>query len=255
MAPKRIIVSKVHFDKNIYSPKPFSRFGAVILEGHVLLFTFFSSRFDLNLKHCTMKAIVLKINILLVALVFGFTANAQEFSVKPGDVLTYHVKTPTAEYDFTVTLKTWRPDLSFDWVMSGGVNQKGSITFNNADASDAMGINNFFNPGAVTLKGKTSVWVSAKVFKLLASKATANITIDNAAIPEAFINCEVDRFAINLNGSPAKFNNIIARNNAGCTKGAGAKEIRILNDVQNPLIVYMDMAGWTIELITVTQQQ
>lgn len=200
-----------------------------------------------------MKAIVLKINILLVALVFGFAANAQEFSIKPGDVLTYHVKTPTAEYDFTVTLKTWRPNLSFDWVMSGDVNQKGAISFNNADASDAMGLNNFFNAGAVTLQGKTSVWVSARVFKLLAAKATANITIDNAAIAEPFINCQVSNFAVNFNGAQAMFKNIVARNNAGCTNGAGAKEIRILNNAQNPLIVYMDMAGWTIELTSVKQ--
>ncbi|UPT67233.1 MAG: hypothetical protein M0D57_00600 [Sphingobacteriales bacterium JAD_PAG50586_3] len=199
-----------------------------------------------------MKAIVLKINILLVAIVFGFTANAQGLSVKPGDVLTYHVKTPTAEYDFIVTLKTWRPNLSFDWAMTGAVNQKGATSFNNADASDAMAISNFFNAGAVTLKGQTSVWVSASVFKLLASKVTANITIDNAAIPEPFVNCATESFTVDVNGTKNKFDNIVARNNAACTKAAGAKEIRILNNAQNPLIVYMDM-GWTIELISVKQ--
>lgn len=193
-----------------------------------------------------MKALALKINILVVTLLMGLTAGAQQFSVKPTDVLTYHVKTATAEYDFTVTLKTGRPDLSFDWVMSGGVNQKGAITINNADAADAMALNNFFSPGAVTLKGQTSVWVSNKVFKLLKINKPANVRFDNEATTDELKNIATANTIVKVNGVAATFTYLKAASNT--------KELWVLDNAQNPLILRMYMPTWTIELVAVNQQ-
>jgi len=178
------------------------------------------------------------------------SSNILTYTPKANDVLTYRVTTPNASYNFTVILKTWRPTLAFDWVMSGDVNQKGAIAFDNADAADAMGINNFFTPGAVTLQGQTSVWLSARAHKLLKSNVVANIVFDNARVADGLKNCGIENFTFDFNGVKTTMPYIKASNDAACS---GAKTLWVLDDAQSPLIVYMNL-GWTIELKSIKQQ-
>lgn len=199
-----------------------------------------------------MKAIALKVCVALIALVFTLGANAQNsFSVTPGTELTYRINTPTAQYNFTVLVKTERPNLQFDWYMSGDVNQKGAVAMDNAGMADGMALVNTFSPDAVTLQGKTSVWLSNKAFKLLKSNVVANITFDDATTADAMKNCGTGDMKINLNGADTKLNYIKANSGANC---AGGKQFLVLDDAQNPLIISMTFDGNTIELVSVKQQ-
>lgn len=211
-----------------------------------MLFTFFSTTFDQYFKPGMMKAIALKITILFVAVIATIGVNAQDFNVKPGDVLTYHVKTDTKEYDFTVTLKTWKPDLTFDWVMTGSVNKKGAIGFGNADASDAMALNNFFTAGAVTLKGQTSIWASNKLYKLIKSNVAAKVVFDNEATADELLNKGTANTVVTVNGSASTFTYLRA--------ASDTKQLWILDNAKNPLILRMYMPTWRIELTGVKQQ-
>lgn len=193
-----------------------------------------------------MKAIALKITVVFVAVMAALSVNAQDFNVKPGDVLTYHVKTDTKEYDFTVTLKTWKPDLSFDWVMTGSVSKKGAVTFTNADASDAMAINNFFTADAATLKGQTSVWASNKVYKLLKSNVAANVVFDDEASADELLNKGTANTVVTVNGSATTLTYLRA--------ASDTKQLWILDNAKNPLILRMYMPTWRIELVSVKQQ-
>ncbi len=185
-----------------------------------------------------------------IALNTNISSKIPTYTPKANDVLTYQVTTPTSSYTFTVIIKTLKPDLSFDWVMSGDVNQKGSVFYENATAADAMGLHNMFTAGAVKLKDQTSVWVSNTFFKLLKSNVTANVSVDKAITADGFKNCGIQSFTFDLNGTKTTMPYVKANNAENC---AGDKTIYVLDNAQNPLIMYMNM-GWTIELKSIKQQ-
>lgn len=172
------------------------------------------------------------------------------YTPKANDVLAYKVTTPTATYNLTVTVKTLGATVSFDWFTNAQTSQKGAIAFDNADADNAMTLTHFFTPAATKLKGKTCLWASKTIYKLLKANTTANITFENAAVADRIENKGAGTFVVNINGVPTKLSYIKAANN---TNNPGGKELWMLDNEQSPLIVYMNM-GWTLELKSIKQQ-
>lgn len=194
----------------------------------------------------------LKVVATFTALVLTLGLSAQNsFKSTPGTELTYRVKTATAAYNFTMYVKSEHPNLSFDWYMSGDINQKGAVAMDNDAMSESMILVNTFKPDAVTLQGKTSGWISLRTYKLLKINRPANITFDDAKTPDAMQNCGTGQMAININGTNTQVNILKAASGANC---AGGKQFTVLDDAQNPLIISMAFDGNTIELVSVKQQ-
>lgn len=195
-----------------------------------------------------MKNIAVKwigaIVIIMVALAPAKAQNAG-FVSKPGTQLTYQVKTATTQYEFTLTLKTWRPVLSFDWVMNGNGNEKGAVNIQNVDAADAMALNNFFTAGVQNLNNQTSIWASSTMYKLLKSNVAANVKFDNATTADELKNIGKGEYKALLNDADTNLPYIKAASNT--------KELLILDNAQNPLILRMFTETWTVELKSIKQ--
>jgi len=137
--------------------------------------------------------------------------------------------------------------------MTTGDNMNGHIKITAGAMKSAIGQNNYFGPRLknATLTDKTTIWVSQDIFTQLSKKGSAKMDVGNG--PEVFTtvtdkdgDAEKESFkdAIKVKGSEKTVTTLHVKNSDG------SRQLWILNNPQNPLIVKMDL-GWTIVLKSV----
>lgn len=115
-----------------------------------------------------------------------------------GAVLTYLVTPPNNDaFDFTITVTTMAPDLSFGWTMSTG--GTGARTVLAADKAKSRAQSNRFSNGeSGAVAGTSSVWLSDRSFADIAKKGSTKLIIDGTAV--TFMFNEVIRYAASVEG-------------------------------------------------------
>jgi hypothetical protein len=160
-----------------------------------------------------------------------------------------------SKYDFTVSNPKGAvlTDFEFDWAMTSGADMNGHIKITKEAMKAATGQNNYFGPRLknATLTDKTTIWVSQDVFIALSKKGTAKMDVGNGEevfTVVGFKTDDKDKAAFNDNvmvkGTEKTLTTLHVKNTDG------SRQLWILNNLQNPLIIKMDL-GWTIVLKTV----
>lgn len=165
---------------------------------------------------------------------------------------TWAVNSNGSDYDFTVSnLKgDTNSDFEFNWSMTSGTDMNGHIKLTRAAMEKAIAQNNYFGASLknATLTDKTSVWVSKAVINDLIKNNKSKMDVGNGEeeftlVPDIQNDRDPDGFAdkIMVNGNE-KFLNALHVQNAD-----GSRQLWILNDANNPMIVKMDI-GFKITL-------
>lgn len=159
---------------------------------------------------------------------------------------TWAVNSNGSDYDFTVSnLKgNTNSDFEFDWLMTSGTDMNGHIKLTQAAMEKAVAQNNYFGASLknATLTDKTTVWVSKAVINDLIKNNKCKMDVGNGeeeftVLPDIQNDRDPDSFddKVMVNGKE-KFLNTLHVQNAD-----GSRQLWILNDINNPLIVKMDI--------------
>jgi tetratricopeptide (TPR) repeat protein len=144
-------------------------------------------------------------------------------------------------------------DLEFDWVMTSRPDLDGHIKITKEAMEKAVAQNNYFGPDLknATLTNKTTAWVSKLVINDILKSNSCKIDVGNGEevftlVPNTSDNRDKEVFEdkITVKGEEKYLNTLHVKNTAG------TRQLWILNDVNNPLIVKMDIEfGITLKSI------
>ena len=165
---------------------------------------------------------------------------------------TWAVSVDGANYDFLVSNPKGNTDtdFEFDWAMSNNDEMKGHIKLTKEAMEKAIAQNNYFGAGLknATLNDKTTVWISKTVFDGLIKNNSAKMDVGNGeelftVIADKQDNRDQDAFEdkVTVRGSEKYVNTLHVKNDDG------SRQLWILNDAKNPMIIKMDL-GWSITL-------
>ncbi len=185
----------------------------------------------------------------------SFSQTAKPFAIADFKTATWEVNNDGSVYSFIVSnpMGTVTSDFEFDWSMTTGTDMNGHIKITRDAMKSAAAQNNYFGPRLknATLTDKTTIWISQQVFTELTKKGNAIMDVGNG--PEVFTavmdkngDAEKESFKdiIQVKGSEKTVTTIHVKNREG------SRQLWILNNAQNPLIIKMDL-GWTIVLKSV----
>lgn len=175
-----------------------------------------------------------------------FAQSSSVIQPTAGTVYTYDVKTNTQAYTLTVKLNAYHPGLKLEWKTSGAVNQNGTITVSNADASDAKAFSTVFTGGNATLSGQSTVWLSQMVYKLLKAGKPADVVFDNAATADELRNIGTGTMQVMVNGVATQVPYIKTASNN--------KQLLVQDAIHNALVLSLHTdSGLVMELKSITQ--
>jgi hypothetical protein len=178
---------------------------------------------------------------------------SKPFGIADFKTATWEVTNDGSIYPFIVSNPKGNTvtDFEFDWSM--GNDNNGHIKITAAAMKSAMAQNNYFGPRLknATLTDKTTVWISQQVYADIAKKGTAKMDVGNGAeiftvVTDKDGEAEKESFKdpIKVKGSEKTVTTFHIKNNDG------SRQLWILNNPQNPVIIKMDL-GWTIILKSV----
>jgi hypothetical protein len=191
---------------------------------------------------------------LLFIFASSFAQTAKPFAIADFKTATWEVNNNGSSYSFTVSNPkgSVATDFEFDWAMTSDNDMNGHIKITQEAMKAALAQNNYFGPSLknATLTDKTTVWVSQAVFTNL--KKTGTTMMDVGKGGETFTVVANDD-----NEDKAAFNDNVMVKGTEKTlvtlhvkNPDGSRQLWILNNQQNPVIVKMDL-GWTIVLKSV----
>jgi hypothetical protein len=194
------------------------------------------------MKFC-IKTIVVS---FLFATVFVGVTRAQDIKLKVGSKMIYAVNFQGKKYDFTVTIKSMKPNMVFDYKMSAPVSKNRTVTILQGAMDSAIELYNYFSGGPLTLKTKTSVFLSRKNFTKILEGGRTNIKIGPGKDTGSFHSDSMDTQEYKINGKMIRISAFWISDNDG-QPAERYKAIGILRNKDFPLIMNMDL-GWTISL-------
>jgi hypothetical protein len=185
----------------------------------------------------------------------AFSQTARPFAITDFKTATWEVNNDGNVYSFIASNPKGAvsTDFEFDWAMTTGDNLNGHIKITAAAMKSATGQNNYFGPRLknATLTDKTTIWISQDVFTQLSKKGSAKMDVGNGEETFSVVEWKTD------NEDKAAFkDNVIVKGidktlvTLHVKNDDGSRQLWILNNIQNPLIVKMDL-GWTIVLKSV----
>jgi hypothetical protein len=191
---------------------------------------------------------------LLFIFASSFAQTAKPFAIADFKTATWEVNNNGSSYSFTVSNPkgSVATDFEFDWAMTSDNDMNGHIKITQEAMKAALAQNNYFGPSLknATLTDKTTVWVSQAVFTNLKKTGTAMMDVGKGG--ETFTVVANDD-----NEDKAAFNDNVMVKGTEKTlvtlhvkNPDGSRQLWILNNQQNPVIVKMDL-GWTIVLKSV----
>lgn len=163
--------------------------------------------------------------------------NAKEstFNIKAGDILIYHIKNNSEEYEYIVTITKVDNGIDFDF-KAPSKKLKGHTIISAGSLNDGP-----VNQTDLTGGSKTALWLSKSSFRDLATDQQTLMDMGNGI--DTFRNTNTSTIKINYKGKE-KIITVYKIENESDT---GKRKFSVLNELSNPLIVTMD-AGWTLTL-------
>lgn len=157
-----------------------------------------------------------------------------------------------SNYNFNISNININEDggLDFDWLMTSGASMNGHIKITKDAMEKANAQNNYFGPDLknATLTDKTTIWISKAVFSELQTNGSAKMDVGNGEEVFSLITDKPnERDAtpfddkVKISGIEKFINTIHVKNTDG------SRQLWILNDAKNPMIVKMDI-GFSISL-------
>lgn len=172
----------------------------------------------------------------------GFT-QTQKFVLKKGTILIYQVDNQDQKYDFTINVEEISPSIVFTFKMSNTRKTSGKITITKEALKSAIAQYNYFQNNEITLDKQTTVWISKKVWNNLKKHKKSNISTNSGEMNLKLLELvNTQDYPILLNGE-----DIILKSMYCITKDSNSYKYWILDDVNNPLILKMEL-NFSIEL-------
>ena len=164
----------------------------------------------------------------------------------------WQVTTFGGTYNFTVSsiIGNLKDSLSFNWLMTNGPGMNGHILLTAPALDTASAQNNFFGPDLkiAALTDKTTIWLSKTVFTKLENEGTCKMDVGAGqeiydVVKDETVNRDKEAFdnEVKVKGVARYLNTIHIKNKEG------SRQLWILKDIQNPLIVKMDI-GFSLVL-------
>jgi hypothetical protein len=192
-----------------------------------------------------MKTIV-KISCLMGMIVMFCTSGFSQipqFSLKKGMILIYQVDNQNQKYDFTINLEEIDPSIVFTFKMSNVRKTSGKITITKDALKNAIAQYNYFQNNEVTLDKQTTVWISKKVWTNLKKRKKSNISTNSGEMNLKLLELVNNQdYPILMNGEEFALKSMYCM-----TKDSNSYKYWILDDVNNPLILKMEL-NFSIEL-------
>lgn len=163
------------------------------------------------------------------------------FQVRPGDILVYEVNDSGDVYNFIATVKKYGDAISFDFSVPKK-NIKGNALISAAAVTSATVYDNDFTNANKNLKDKITVWLSKDNYRGLASD-DKETKMDFGDGLETFTRESNSTLRVKYKG----LQKIMTIHKIASTGASGRKEISVLTDLDNPLIVSMNL-GWKVTL-------
>jgi hypothetical protein len=159
-----------------------------------------------------------------------------------GAILNYDVNVAGKRYSFDVNITKYNgKTISFDWEMAG--TRSGSIEMTETALAGSKNLFNYFSGGPKKLENETSVWISSELFKALKSGSPVEIDLGKGVMETFKLkNSETWSFGTKADGSAYELP--VFR----VATDDGKKELRIVDDSQNRLIVMMNL-DFRIDLV------
>jgi len=141
-------------------------------------------------------------------------------------------------------------EIAFDWLMTSRPDMNGHINITKEAMEKAMAQNNYFGPDLknATLTDKTTVWVSKAVISDIIKNGTCKMDVGSGEESFTLVSNTGDKRddeafedKVTVKGVEKYLNTLHVKNEAG------THQLWILNDVNNPLIVKMELE-WAISL-------
>ncbi|NNV57165.1 tetratricopeptide repeat protein [Limnovirga soli] len=178
-----------------------------------------------------------------------------------GTKYTWAVENNGSEYNFSVTLSNAdiQKELHFNWEMTNSTDMTGEVSIGKEALANATILNNYFKGGMglqVMNDATSTVWISKASYQSLIDNNETGLDVGEGM--ENFTVVADDEFEeddarfeqrVNLGDNNDKLLECIH-----ITNEEGSRQLWILKNSANPLIVKMDL-GWTIELKKIEQLQ
>ncbi len=168
------------------------------------------------------------------------------FATKPGDILLYTVNKDSQNYNVIVTVKKFDSEINFDFARPANlsvssINYTGNINVSAEELNDGIKYGSVFDSSTKISKKGSFFWLSKKNYiELVEDRIT---TMDVGSGQENFVRKNTSTLKINYKGKE-KIITVYKIENTNVEK---RKEMTVLTDERNPLILSMDV-GWTMTL-------
>jgi len=180
---------------------------------------------------------------LIVMICASGFSQIPEFSLKKGMILIYQVDNQNQKYDFTINLEEIDPSIAFTFKMSNVRKTSGKITITKEALKNAIAQYNYFQNNEVTLDKQTTVWISKKVWTNLKKRKKSNISTNSGEMNLKLLELVNNQdYPILMNGEEFALKSMYCM-----TKDSNSYKYWILDDVNNPLILKMEL-NFSIEL-------
>lgn len=207
-----------------------------------------------NLSACNLADSIIAIDEQYTPLRFQHKCAGYFASPPLSDMVTatWQVTSFGGAYNFTVSsiAGNAKDSLSFNWLMTNGPGMNGHILLTTEALDTASAQNNFFGPDLknAVLTDKTTIWLSSTVYNNLLKNGTCKMDVGaGQEIYDVMVdepgNRDKEAFdkTVNVKGAQKYLNTI------HITNKEGSRQLWILKDAQNPLVVKMDI-GFSLEL-------
>lgn len=162
------------------------------------------------------------------------------FPIKPGDILLYSVSKDSQLFNLILTVKKFGSEINFDFNRPDKFST-GNINIEAKAVNEGIRYGSPFDSSVKSLPRGSMFWLSKKNYVELVEDLAS--TLDTGNGEEDFVRKNTSTIKINYKGREK----IITVYNVVNKAGKFKKEMAVLTDERNPLIIKMD-AGWTFTL-------
>jgi len=165
-------------------------------------------------------------------------------------VMLYEVEFNDNYYLFNVRVNELSSKgLKFDWFMTNNPGMTGKVSVNAASLQSATAYLDFFSFRTdYNLTDKSCVWMSRDVFQKLKKGEMVSLDLDGGLIVNFKMSQDNRQFIVPVS---SRYDEISYFNVIRIDSDDGKYFMYVLNEPENPVILYMDLKVWYVKLIGV----
>ncbi len=180
---------------------------------------------------------------LIIVSISPIFSQTHESILKGGTTLIYEVENQNQKYDFTINIEEVSPAIVFTFKMSNKTKTSGKITITKEALKSAIAQYNYFQSNEVVLDKQTTVWVSKKVWNNLKKRKKSIISTNSGDMNMKTLQfIEIQNYPVVIDKEEQSLSSFYC-----ITNDSNAFKYWILNDINNPLILKMEL-HFSIEL-------